>query len=128
MANYEVKINRSSRKMDFVETVKVKDFMLGESLDRMVQPGLDTLVSYEAYALLDVHNENVENKDYQVIVIFDKDGQMYYTGSASFINKLMDILDSAAEANYTGDITIRVVKMESKKRQGKHFITCSLSK
>ena len=73
-----------------------------------------------------VHNEKSDNKDYSKIVVVDKGGTKYVTGSESFGTSLSDIVDEMVDAGEGENITVEVYRKDSKNYKGKQFITCSI--
>lgn len=121
--DYNVKIAESSRELTAREKVKLKDTTECIKLENETETG-DVVIAVGGYAVLEIHNERSENKDYRVYVIFDKSGNKYITGSQSFFDSFSDIYEDMEE--YEEEYEIKVYRRESKNRQGKHFLTCSL--
>ena len=85
------------------------------------------IISPDFYAVIAVHNEKSEDKDYEKYVVVDRAGNKYVTGSKSFFTALRDIMsDMAAEAP-DEEYDIEVYRRESANYKGKTFITCSLA-
>ena len=86
------------------------------------------VVHVDFYAILTIHNAGADdNQDYSMIVVVDKDGTRYVTGSASFITAFEDIYDELSDADALDEMVIDVHTKDSTKRPGKYFITCSLT-
>lgn len=111
------------------ELIKLKDQTDSLSIDSLMEGNGDTgmLIEVEKWLVLDIHNENSENKDYQVLQIVDTDGTTYKSGSASLINALVDIWDELFDGEEEEPTAIRVISKPSKKFQGKSFYTCVLA-
>ena len=122
--DYHVTIADCSKDLTTKERIMLKDTTDAIRLDEATQTE-NVIISPEMTAVLDVHNEKSENKDYRVYIIVDKTGQKYITGSQSFWNSYCDIADEMADDD-TEEWTIRVYRMPSKNRPGKDFITCSI--
>lgn len=123
---YEASIKVTSKELTAREKIKLKDLSNSQNLDALTQEMGKVIINVDYYVILGIHNEkSKERPDYDNIVVVDKDGNKYNTGSVSFITALTDILDELADAGET-DCTIEVYRKESKNYKGKDFITCSI--
>ena len=122
--NYNVTIRECSKELSARERVLIKDTTNAISLDEATD-GSDSplVISPDFYAVLDVHNEKSDNKDYTKYILVDKNGNKFVTGSDSFWNSFMEIM---AEMEGEGDFEIQVYRRESNNYKGKSFITCSI--
>ena len=77
------------------------------------------------YVVLDIHNENSEDKDYPNYIIVDEDNQKYVTGSKTFFNSFLDIYEELKDCNE--EWFLKIYKVDSKNYKGKQFITCSVA-
>ena len=126
MTNYTASITESSKELSTREKIKLKDLTSAIAIDKAVEPEKPLVIAPDFYAYLSIHNEKLpENEqDYKTMVIVDKSGTKYYTGSDSAISSFVDIFDEMID---TGEpFEIEFYKRESKNYSGKHFITCSL--
>ena len=123
MEGYSVKIERVSRDITAKEKVMLKDTTNAISLDEATQNAKVTITP-AYYAVLSVHNEKSEDKDYRKYIIVAEDGTKYVTGSESFFTAFSDIMDEMADTGE--DFSIEVYRMPSKNYKGKEFITCSI--
>ena len=126
MTNYKTAIRESSKELSTREKIKLKDLTSAIAIDKVVEPEKPLVIAPDFYAYLLIHNEKLpENEqDYETMVIVDKAGTKYYTGSNSAMSSFVDIFD---EMNDTAEpFEIEFYKRESKNYSGKHFITCSL--
>lgn len=81
-------------------------------------------IGADSFALISVHNEKAENKDYQVLVLIDGKGVRYRTGSESFYNAFRDIYD---QMNGSGEVWgIKAFRKPSKNYTGRDFFTCTV--
>ena len=124
MENYKVTIKNCSKELTGKEKVAIKDITDAIKLDSIVTPNEAITIYPEFIATLEVHNENAENKDYQIFVIVDKDGKKYITSSESFISSYKNIEEEMEDEDE--DWGVKVYKVESKNFKGRHFITCSI--
>ena len=127
--NYSVKVAESSKQLTAREKLMFSDTSNASKLDDVVEIGSTVVLTPVDYAVLTVHNESSENKDYDVYVIVDKSGEKYVTGSTSFWDSFYDIWDVMHDSIADGDIEeyqIEVYKKESKNYKGKYFLTCSV--
>lgn len=124
---FNVKIAECSKELSTKERIAIKDTGDALKLDQLTADGGEVVISVDYFAKLAVHNEKSENKDYEVCVIVDKDGQKYCTGSPSFIRALDNIYDEVTDADDMDDFSIKVYRRESKNYKGKTFISCSIA-
>lgn len=124
MTGFSVTIRETSREISAKERVKLKDTTNAVKLDTATQEGR-VVINPDMYAVLDIHNENGDDKDYVNYVVIDADGTKYVTGSQSFWNSFMDIYKEMQ--NETEEWVLEVYRMPSKNRPGKDFITCSIA-
>ena len=123
MEGYSVNIREVSRSITAKERVMLKDTTNAISLDEVTQ-GAKFVFEPDYYAILDVHNEKSEDKDYIKYVIVCKDGTKLVTGSESFFTSFMSIMDEMAGCDE--EFSIEAYRMPSKNYKGKEFITCSI--
>lgn len=126
MTNYKTAIRESSKELSTREKIKLKDLTSAIAIDKVVEPEKPLVIAPDFYAYLLIHNEKLpENEqEYETMVIVDKSGTKYYTGSDSAISSFVDIFEDMSE---TGEsFEIEFYKRESKNYSGKHFITCTL--
>lgn len=123
--DYSVTVKEVSKDLTHKERVQITDLTDCVKLDNATQEG-PVLIDLDYYAVLDIHNEKVDDKDYQDYVVADKNGTRYSTGSKSFFNSLVDICDEMADADEDEEWQIKVYRKPSKNRPGKDFITCSI--
>lgn len=126
MTNYKTAIRESSKELSTREKIKLKDLTSAIAIDKVVDPEKPLVIAPDFYAYLSIHNEKLpENEqDYETMVIVDKSGTKYYTGSDSAILSFVDIFDEMIDT--AEPFEIEFYKRESKNYSGKHFITCSL--
>lgn len=126
MTNYTTSIIESSKELSVREKIKLKDLTSAIAIDKVVEPEKPLVIAPDFYAYLSIHNEKLpENEqDYKTMVIVDKSGTKYYTGSDSAISSFVDIFDEMIDT--AEPFEIEFYKKESKNYSGKHFITCSL--
>lgn len=126
MTNYTTSIIESSKELSTREKIKLKDLTSAIAIDKVVEPEKPLVIAPDFYARISIHNEKLpENEqDYGTMVIVDKSGTKYYTGSDSAISSFVDIFDEMIET--AEPFEIEFYKRESKNYSGKHFITCSL--
>ena len=125
-ADYVAKIVYTSRDLTVREKIKIKDTTGSITLDKATEEG-EIVIAPDYWACINIHNENSkrEDKDYDNFVVVAKDGTIYSTGSESFWNSFINIVDELVEAGEK-DFEIRIYKLPSKNFAGKDYITCSL--
>ena len=126
MTNYTASITESSKELSVREKIKLKDLTSAIAIDKVVEPEKPLVIAPDFYAYLSIHNEKLpENEqDYKTMVIVDKSGTKYYTGSDSAISSFVDIFDEMIDT--AEPFEIEFYKKESKNYSGNYFITCSL--
>lgn len=124
MNGYEAKIVNASKELSAKERLQIKDTTDCVKLDKATENG-DVVIDVDFYAVIAVHNENSEDKDYEQYVIVDKNGTRYVTGSESFFTSFVDICDEMSDES-TEEWSIKAYRKASTKREGKYFITCSI--
>lgn len=123
MEGYSVNIREVSRNITAKERVMLKDTTNAISLDEVTQ-GAKFVFEPDYYAILDVHNDKSEDKDYVKYIIVDKAGTKMVTGSESFFTSFRSIMDEMAGSDE--EFSIEAYRMPSKNYKGKEFITCSI--
>ena len=123
MMDYEVKIRITSKELSAKDRIKIKDTTNAIRLDEATADGA-IIISPDYFAVLDIHNEKSEDKDYTQIVLVDVAGNKYVTGSASFLTAFENIFDEMDDIDE--EYQIEVYRRESKNYKGKSFITCSI--
>lgn len=126
MKAYEVQVKETSKELTPKERIKIKDLSNAINLDTLTQNEKSVVIDYDYHVILSIHNEkSKERPDYENVVVVDKNGTKFNTGSVSFITALEEILDEMNDAGET-DIEIEVYRKPSKNYKGKDFITCSI--
>lgn len=123
MRGYSVTIEETSRDISAKERVMLKDTTNALSLDELTTEGAFR-IKPAFYAVLNVHNEKAEDKDYHKYVVIGEAGEKVVTGSESFYSAFCDIMDDMADSDE--DFEIEIYRKPSKNYKGKEFITCSL--
>lgn len=126
MKQFEAKVKESSWEMSAREKIKYKDTANFDSLyDLVIMDGTPVTIDVANWVMVDIHNEKSDTVDYEKLVIIDKNGSAYYTGSESFVRAFMDIYEEMTDAGET-DIEIEVISRQSNNYNGKEFLTCVL--
>lgn len=121
---YSANVVDGSREFTAREKIQLKDTNTMIALDKATQEVGTIRITPAGYAVVKVHNEKSDNKDYSQYVIIGNDGQKYYTGSESLFDAFFDIYSDMADEPDPWEI--EVYRKPSKNRQGKDFLTCSL--
>lgn len=125
MEGYKAVVARASKELSAKEKIMLKDMSDAVKLDDAVKEQA-IVIKPDFYAIINVHNEKSDTKDYTKIVIVDGDsGIKYTTGSMPFITTFEDIMQEMEDAGET-DFSLKVYAKESKNYKGKYFITCSI--
>lgn len=123
MEGYSVNIREVSKNITAKERVMLKDTTNAIQLDEVTKDS-NFVFEPDYYAILDVHNEKSEDKDYVKYIIVDKAGTKMVTGSESFFTSFKSIMDEMSGCDE--EFSIEVYRMPSKNYKGKEFITCSI--
>lgn len=123
MENYKVEIKDSSKELSARERISLKDKTNAIKLDEALAEG-NVIITPVAYAILAIHNEKADNKDYENYIIVDKSGTKYVTGSSSFWSSFIEIYEEMQDENE--EYSIIAYRVESKNYKGKYFFTCSV--
>lgn len=123
MVGYNATISSASRELSARERIAIKNFSNAIPLDEATKDGKLVITPVD-YAVLDVHNEKSDNKDYKKFVVIDAAGTKYVTGSENFFDSFMEIMEEMSGEDE--EFSIEVYQMESKNYKGKSFITCSI--
>ena len=124
MEGYSVAIREVSKEMSARERIKLKDTTNAIKLDEATTGEATLVIAPVAYAILDIHNDKSDNKDYANYIIMDDAGNKYVTGSESFWTSFKEIWDEMENENEAYEI--EVYRVDSKNYKGKQFLTCSI--
>ena len=123
MEDYKVEIKESSKDLSARERISLKDTTNAIKLDEALAEG-DVIITPVDYAILSIHNEKAEDKDYENYIIVDKPGTKYVTGSSSFWSSFIEIYEEMKDEDE--EYSILAYRVESKNYKGKYFLTCSI--
>ena len=120
--DFKCSIVECSRELTAKERVALKDVTSAIKLaDATKDAGV--VIDVDAYAVLDVHNEHSENKDYTIYLFMDKGGNTYYTSSKPLFDSFKDIWDEMEGEEE--EWQIEVYRVPSKNQSG-DFLTCKI--
>ena len=124
MEGYSAKVKDSSIELTAKQRIAIKDTSSAIKLDEATKEN-NLIIAPDFYAIIEVHNEKSDTKDYEKIVIQDREtGDRYTTGSKPFISTFLDIwADMQGEDE---DWEIEVYPKESANYKGKTFLTCRI--
>lgn len=123
MTGYSVEIKESSKELSAKERIALKDTSDATKLD-LACDEVPLIITPVAYAVLGIHNEKSDNKDYNNYLIMDDNGEKYVTGSDSFWTSFKGIYDEMV--GESEEWAIKAYKLDSKNYKGKKFLTCSI--
>lgn len=124
---YSATIISASRDFTLQEKIKMKDTRDATKLEEISREGAVN-VHVAGYAVLGIHNEKSEDKDYEQYLLFGPNGEKYITGSSAFFNSFCDIWDDLQEEEMPAEgWAIKVYQLPSKNFTGRNFVTCSLA-
>ena len=123
---YTATVAFSSKELSALEKVKIKDVKRAIRLD-VATANESITIAPAYYAVIDIHNEKSDDKDYKNYVIVDINGERYVTGSNSFFNAFVDIFAEVEELIDDGEaVEFEIYQLPSKNYSGKKFLSCSL--
>lgn len=124
---FEAKIIRSSRELTAREKIAYKSVQDATNIGTMIdQAGTGFLIEVHTAIHVHVTNDKAKNPEYDQLIIIDKDGEKFNTGSESFMNAFWDIFDELEAADALDEIiTIKAIRRPSKNYDS-GFITCTL--
>lgn len=121
--DYNVTIAKSSEELKGKAAIMMKDLSDAVSLDEATQNG-EVIIDVDVWAVLSVHNEKSQSKDYEVYVLIDKSGTKYKTCSEAFWSSATDIMADMADSDEAW--ALKVYRKPSKNFAGKDFLACSV--
>lgn len=123
--DYIVKITDASRELTAREKLKFADTQACISLDALIdENGGKVVFKPVDYVCLSIHNDYSENVDYTKFIVIASDGNMYATGSQSFEDSFIQIVETMKDSGES-DFEIECYKVKSKNYNGS-FIKCSI--
>lgn len=122
MEGYKAEVREASKELSKREILRIKNFTSAVALDEAVTEDVPLTIEYAFHALIGIHNERSDNKDYTKCVVVDEAGDMYVTGSESFYTSLQEICEVMGDEKFM----ISVLKKPSKNYKGKSFLTCEI--
>lgn len=125
MTGYKASVLECSKELTAKEKIAIKDTTNAVQLDEAAD-GENVIIDFDYYAILDIHNENSDSKDYEKYIIADKNGTRYVTGSKPFFTAFTDIYEEMTDNAPDEEFSIMCYKKESKNYKGKYFLTCSI--
>ena len=126
MEGYKAEIIESTRNLTVRERIAIKDTTNCKALDQVTFENGSVDIDYDYHVKLKIHNPLSDNPDYEKLVIVDKSGERYITGSKSLEEAMMGIVDEMVDAGEGDNIRLHVYRMESRNYEGKQFLTCSI--
>ena len=105
------------------EKIQFKNLNDSESINTLEN---GTTLTVDKWGLVQIHNEKLDEQDYQNVVLVTPEGNKYHTSSNSFFMAIDDIQSELDEAGEKGAFDIKIVKKQSKNNSGQ-FITCVLA-
>ena len=124
MEGYTVKIEESSEELKGKQRIIMKDTSDALKLDEATEGGNSIIIKVEKWAILKVHNEKADDKEYENYIIIDSEGHKFVTGSQSFWSSFINIYEEMKDEDE--EWAIKVYRLPSKNYKGKEFITCSV--
>lgn len=128
-SNFSATITEASRELTARERVMFKDTQNATSINEVAEnaskAGEKAIIeNVKDYAILMVHNDKSDDKDYQNFVIITESGDKFVTGSESFWNAFKAIWDEMHGEEEEWSVQINLIP--SKNYAGRNVLTCSL--
>ena len=120
--NYSAVVESASKELSARERIMVKDFTNAIKLDMATADGQPLVITPDYYAVISVHNDKSDNKDYMKYVIVDKEGNKFVTGSENFFSTFMNIQNEMQGEPFD----LSIYQAPSKNYKNKKFLTCSI--
>ena len=120
---FKTEINYCNTELTVKEKIQFKNLNDSESINTLEN---GTILTVDKWGLLQIHNEKLDEPDYQNVVLVTPDGNKYHTSSNSFFMAIDDIQSELDEAGEKLPFDIKIVKKQSKNNSGQ-FITCVLA-
>ncbi len=126
MEGFTSRIVDSNRNLSKKEQVKLKALDDCVQLDSVVTGHEDSLlIDVDYYAIVEVHNENSKkDKDYTKLIIVDKDGTKYVTGSAPFMSSFKDIMQEMSDSDE--EWQLKAFRRPSANYPDRDFFSCTI--
>ena len=122
---FTVEIKDCSKELSAKERIMMKDVTDATKFDEVVTAETPLIIKPVVHAVLSIHNDKAEDKDYENYVILDELGQKFVTGSQSFWNSYMNIYTEMKDE--TEEWSIKVYKKPSRNYSGKEFLSCTIA-
>lgn len=126
--SYSATISEASREFTAKERVMFKDLQNAVSAVDFARGARENngkaTIDVADYAVIDIHNESADNKDYTVYLFIDKAGNKYYTSSEPCWTAFNNIYAEMKDSDEEWGIEFNLIP--SKKYSGKEILTCSL--
>lgn len=126
--NYTADVQASIKELTARQRIAVKDFSSAEKLNELITAENPHFrIDVDNIVKVAVHNEQSKgNTDYDVVIIIDKDGNKYRTGSATAYTSALEIYRELESANeLDGGFVLDFYKVKSNNFDG-DFIKCNL--
>lgn len=126
--NYTANVTTSLKELTVRQRIAVKDFSAAEKLnDVITADNPHFTIDVDNIIKVSVHNEQSKgNSDYDVIIIIDKNGNKYRTGSETAYTSALEIYRELEAANeLDGGFVLDFYKVKSNNFDG-DFIKCNL--
>lgn len=122
---YKAEIVKSSWDMSKIERVKYKDTSRAQKIDMLIEES-GIIINVFKYVILHIQCDKAEKGEYDVIILIDEGGNMFQTGSSTFISNFEEIWDEIVETESDIPLKIEIFRKESNNYKGKYFITCGI--
>lgn len=128
MEGFTSKIVESNRNLTKKEQVKMKALDDCIRIDSVVTGHEDSLlIDVDYYAIVEVHNENCKkdkDKDYTKLIIVDKNGSKYVTGSAPFMSSFKEIMQEMSGSDE--EWQLKAFRRPSVNYPDRDFFSCTI--
>ena len=122
---YVTIVDTSYENMTKKQEVQLKDTQDAVSIDSLVTPSEPLVIEPEAWATLYIHNEKAKgDTDYTQLIIIDKEGAKFSTGSEAFKEAFLDIFSDMHGTDE--EWSVKCYKKPAKNYPGSYMLMASI--
>lgn len=120
---YKATIKESSKQLSARERIKYRDEANVISIDELMNMEEEVIITPDFYLVVQIETDEVKNHDgvldYEKIVVVDKSGKAYSSGSQSLRESFVDIFEEMSGEDE--EYQVQFIAIESKNYKDKSF-------
>lgn len=120
---YKATIKESSKQLSARERIKYRDEANVISIDELMNMEEEIIITPDFYLVVQIETDEVKNHDgvldYEKIVVVDKSGKAYSSGSESLRESFVDIFEEMSGEDE--EYQVQFIAIESKNYKDKSF-------